>query len=153
MGNLIGWLVDYCSTGATGASGCSTSAERFHFYIPWIAFCALSLLAGAYYKLEARKRFFGSHALNKALLDKFTTHLLILALVGVVLIVCRVLGLQTFGWRLWRYAWALWALGFFGYWGFYLATKYRAHLAAHNHQRMLDRYMPKPKRDRKTARA
>jgi hypothetical protein len=150
MGNIIGWLTDEMSTGTSPTGG---SAETFHFYIPWVAFLLLSLLAAGYYKYEARKRFFGGHTLNKALLDKFTTHLGIIAIVGMVLLLCRLAGIQVFGLRLWRYGWALWAVVFFGYWAFYLLARYRRHLAAHNHQRMLERYMPKPKRGRKAARA
>jgi hypothetical protein len=150
MGNIIGWLTDEMSTGTAPTGG---SPEKFHFYVPWAAFLVLSLIVYFYYKFEARKRFLGGHALNKALLDKFTNHLAVLATVGVILLACRLAGLQVFGLRLWRYAWALWAVGFFGYWAFYLLARYRMHLAAHNHQRMLESYMPKPKRDRKTARA
>jgi hypothetical protein len=150
MDKLIGWLTDEMSTG-TAATG--VTPEKFHFYIPWLTFCVLGLLAAFYYSREARRRFFGSHTLHKALLDRFMPHLMWLCIVGLVLIACRYAGVSVFALRLWRYGWALWALGLFGYWGYYLLMRYRGHRAAYERQRTRERYMPQPKRDRKTARA
>ncbi|HEX6122122.1 MAG TPA: hypothetical protein VFY89_03125, partial [Ktedonobacterales bacterium] len=139
------------------SSGTANGAtpEKFHFYVPWAIFCVLGLVLCFYYFREGRTRFFGSHTLHKTLLDRFMPHLGWLAAVGSILLLCRLGGAGIFGWRLWRYAWAAWAVGFFGYWVYYLAVKYRAQLAAYNHQRMMERYMPQPnpKRGRKTARA
>ncbi|MBF6592526.1 MAG: hypothetical protein IVW57_18600 [Ktedonobacterales bacterium] len=141
MDKIISWLTDEMSTG-TAAPG--TTPERFHFYIPWLVFCLLGLLAWFYYTREGRRRFFGRHTLHKALLDRFMPHLAVLATVGLLLLGARYAGVSVFAWRLWRYAWALWAVAFFGYWAYYLATKYRAHLAAYNWQRTHERYLPQP---------
>lgn len=155
MEKIIGWLTSDCSTGVAPCGTSTTTPETFHFALPWLIFCVLGLLTWFYYTREGRKRFFGGHTLNKALLDKFTAYLWPLCLVGLILLGTRVAGMAVFGLRLWRYLWALWAVGLFGYWAYYLATKYRQHLAAHNWQRTQERYIPQPKpkpRQRRTAR-
>ena len=118
------------------------AGAKFHFYVPWIIFCALTILIPIYYALEGRKRFFGHHALNKYVLDKFMSYLWPIGLVGLVLVGARAAEMAIFSWRFWRYGWALWALAFFGYWAYYFAFQYRYHLAAYRAQRTKERYMP-----------
>lgn len=144
MGNLWSWLIDPNSAGGTGAPG-------FHFYVPWLIFCALGILIPIYYYAEGRKRFFGSHSLNKARMDKFMNYLWPLAAVGLVLMFCRDAQLSLFALRLWRYLWALWAVVFFGYCGYYLAFRYRTDLARYRAQKTFERYLPQPRAKRAKA--
>lgn len=147
MDKIIGWLIDPSSAGGAGA-------PPFRFFLPWMIFCTLGLLIPFYYRQEGRKRFFGSHALNKYLLDKFTNYLWPLALVGWILLGARFAQVAIFGLRVFRYLWLLWAVILFGYWAYYLVFRYRGQLRAYQHQRTLERYIPQPRaKHRRTVRA
>ncbi len=152
MQGIIGWLfTDPQQAGLNTASG---NPEQFHFYIPWIIFCALGLLAPFYYSMEGRKRFFGHHALNKYIMDRIMNQLWPLALVGFILIGMRA-GMDStlFAWRLWRYAWALWGLGLAIYWLYYFAFRYVGDRTWYNNKRTMEKYYPQPRAKRKAAKA
>lgn len=136
MGNFFSSLVP-----ASGAADPSV----VHYLIPWIVFCALALFVPIYYGLEGRKRFFGSHRLNKWALDRFFNQLWPLGLVGFILIGAVAGDMSLFSWPLWHALWAVWALILFGYWAYYFAFRYREHLAGYRDQRTKQRYMPSPK--------
>jgi hypothetical protein len=138
-------LVDPNSVGGDGI-------PPFHFYLPWIIFCALAILVPLYYALEGRKRFVGHHTLNKWALDKFFNQLWPIGLVGFILMGARYGEMFLLGLRIWRYAWALWVLIVFGYWAYYFAFRYREHLAAFRAHRTKQSYMPQPKSKRRPAR-
>ncbi len=151
MQNLVNWLfTDPVTAGAATASG---KPEQFHFYWEWILFCALGLLIPLYYSLEGRKRFVGHHALNKYLLDKFMNQLWPIALVGWALIGARYAEMAVFSWRVWRYGWAVWVVVVAIYWLFYLSFRYARDLDWYRTQRTKERYMPRPKPKKATARA
>ncbi|HUY77789.1 MAG TPA: hypothetical protein VMV29_13535 [Ktedonobacterales bacterium] len=151
MQNLITWLfTDPVTAGLNTPSG---KPEVFHFYWEWILVSALMLLIPFYYWMEGRKRFFGHHALNKYLLDKFTNQLWPIGLVGFALIGARYAEMAVFSWRVWRYGWALWAVAIGLYWLYYLSFRYARDLNWYRNQRTKERYMPKPKAKRSPARA
>lgn len=152
FGKILSWLItDPVTAGAATTSG---KPEVFHYYLAWMIFCALGLLIPLYYSLEGRKRFFGSHALNKYLMDRFMNQLWPIALVGWVLIGARyALDSSLFSWRLWRYGWGIWLAAVVGYWLFYLAFRYTRELNWYRAQRIREQYYPKPNPKRRTARA
>lgn len=128
--------------------------ETFHFYVPWIIACALGLLVPFYYFVEGRKRFFGSHTLHKALLDRFFNQMWPIALVGWFLIGARyALDSSLFSWRFWRYGWLLWIAIYLGYWIFYMARRYPNDIRWYRRERTLARYRPQPNPKRRAAKA
>ncbi len=150
MQNLISWLfTDPVTAGANTPSG---KPETFHFYVPWIIFLSVTTLAYIYYQAEGRKRFFGSHALNKYQMDRFMKGLLPIWLVGWALLGARYAEMFLLSDRAWRYAWAIWVVIFGLYWLYHLAFRYAGDLNWYRHQRLKERYMPKP-RGKKAARA
>ncbi|HLY31833.1 MAG TPA: hypothetical protein VKQ36_12460 [Ktedonobacterales bacterium] len=150
MQNLITWLfTDPVTAGLNTASG---KPETFHYYVPWIIFNSVALLAVIYYWAEGRKRFFGGHALNKYLADRFMKGLLPIAIVGWVLLGARYAEMFLLSDRAWRYGWGIWVIIFGLYWLYYLAFRYARDLNWYRDQRTKERYMPKP-RSKKAARA
>src|SRR5487761_2640676 len=122
MQGLVSWLfTDPQTAGLNTASG---KPEVFHFYLPWIIFCALGLILPIYYALEGRKRFVGHHALNKYVLD-----------------------------RIMNYLWALWGAGLAIYWLYYFIFRYADDLAWYRNKRTMEKYYPQPRQKRKTAKA
>ncbi len=126
----------------------SVTAGDLHYLTPWLVFCVLAIAVPAYYAFEGRKRFVGSHALNKWALDRFFNQLWPLGLVGLILLGAVYADMSLFKWPLWHALWAIWALGIFGYWSYYFAFTYREHLAAYRHHRTQQRYMPPPRAKR-----
>lgn len=135
MGNFFSSLVP-----ATPAHG-----YQIKYLIPWAVFCALSILVPIYYFNEGRKRFFGSHTLNKWALDRLMNQIWPLGLVGGIVIGAAVAEMSLFSWPLWHFLWALWLLALVGYWVYYFGFKYRGHLSAYRYERTKQRYMPPPK--------
>ena len=135
MGNFFGSLVP-----AT-----PTQASNIKYLIPWAIFCVLAILVPIYYGMEGRKRFFGSHTLNKWALDRLMNQLWPLGLVGLIFIGAASAEMSLFSWPLWHALWALWLLGIVGYWVYYVGFKYRGHLASYRYERTKQRYMPPPK--------
>lgn len=152
MNGLITWL--FTDPQTAGLNTPSTKPEVFHFYIPWLIFCALGILLPLYFGLEGRKRFFGSHALHKYIMDRIMNQLWPLALVGFVLIGMRA-GMDStlFAWRVWRYAWALWGAGLAIYWLYYFAFRYAGDRAWYRNKRTLEKYYPQPRAKRRAAKA
>ena len=152
MHGIVTWLfTDPQTSGLATASG---KAEVFHFYLPWIIFCALGLLLPIYYGLEGRKRFFGHHTLHKYIMDRISGQLWPLALVGFVLMGMRyAMDSTLFSWRAWRYGWALWGLGLVVYWIYYFAVKYAGDRAWYQNKRTMEKYYPQPRAKRKAAKA
>lgn len=150
MNNIIHWLF----TDPITASGDQAHPEVFHFYLPWIIFCALGLLIPLYYWVEGRKRFFGSHTLNKAILDKMMNQLALFAFVGPFIMFGRwAMDSSFFSWRIWRYLWLLWGAILVVCWLYYFIARYNHQLASYRAYRTKQQYMPQPKPKRKTARA
>jgi len=145
MGAIIQWLFTDPVT-AGGGNG----TETFHFYLPWIIFCALGLLVPFYYWVEGRKRFFKKNVLNKRLMDKYMNKLLYIALVGWPLIACRYLLDSTpLAWRFWRYLWLLWLAVVTVRLLWYLVRHYPEDRQDYLRNARLLEYFPKP-RDTKT---
>lgn len=158
MNNIIQWL--FTDPQTAGQNTPSGAAEQFHFWVPWIVFCVLGLLIWAYYWLEGRRRFFGSHALNKYVLDKITNQLALFSFVAFFIMFGRwALDSTFFADRFWRYAWLLWGVGYIVYWGYFFlapkrAGKYQAMLRDYRRRRTMEKYIPQPKAKKaKTARA
>ncbi len=98
---------------------------QIKYLIPWAVFCALAILVPIYYFNEGRKRFFGSHTLNKWALDRLMNQVWPLGLVGFIIIGAAMAEMSLFSWPLWHALWAVWLLILVGYWGYYFAIKYR----------------------------
>ncbi len=154
MGNIIQWF--FTSPTDAGLQTASGKPEQFHFYLPWIIFCVLGLLIPFYYRMEGRRRFFGSHALHKAILDKMTNQLALLAFVGPFIMFARYAMDPTFfSFRIWRYLWLLWGVVLIVYWLVYFIRRYPTEIRAYRLHRTMRQYVPQPraKRMRRTARA
>jgi hypothetical protein len=152
MHGIITWL--FTDPQTAGLNTASTKPEVFHFYLPWIIFCALGLILPFYYAMEGRKRFFGHHALNKFIMDRITNQLWPLALVGFILMGMRyAMDSTLFAWRFWRYGWALWCLGLAIYWIYYFGFRYANDRAWYKNKRTLEKYYPQPRGKRRTAKA
>jgi hypothetical protein len=152
MDHVIQWLFTDAQT--AGAATPSGQPEVFHFYLPWMIFCALGLLIPFYYWVEGRKRFFGSHTLHKAILDKMMNQLALLAFVGPFVMFGRWAMYYTFfSFRIWRYLWLLWGVILIVYWLVYFITKYPREIREYRYQRTMSQYIPQPKQKRKAARA
>jgi len=118
MDHIVQWLF----TDPQSATGDAAHPEHFHFWVPWIIFCALGLLIPFYYWVEGRKRFFSKHTLHKYLLDKFVNQLALVAFVGWLVMGARAfMDSSLFSWRVWRYGWLLWVAIIVGYWTYYAA--------------------------------
>ncbi len=142
MGDIIKWLF----TDPVTAGGGLTGTEQFHFYLPWIIFCALGLLVPFYYWVEGRKRFFKKNVLNKRLMDKYMNKWVIMALVGWPLIGARFLLDSTpLSWRAWRYIWLIWVGVVIVRLVFYLVVKYPDERADYLRNARLLEYFPKPR--------
>ena len=154
MNHIVQWLfTDPISAGTNTQSG---NEEQFHFYLPWIIFCALGLLIPFYYWIEGRKRFFGSHTLHKYILDKMMNQLALLAFAGPLLMFGRrYMDSSLFSWRVWRYGWLLWGAILIVYWTIYFIRTYPQQIAEYRRYRTMQKYVPQPKtkRDRKPAKA
>ena len=153
MSHIIQWLfTDPQTAGQATASG---KVEQFHFWIPWIVFCALGLLIPLYYSLEGRRRFVGGHTLNKYVLDKIMGQLALYAFVGPFLMFGRwALDNTFFADRFWRYAWLAWGVGYIVYWLYFFIAKYPGMLRDYQRRRTMEKYIPQPKAKKaKTARA
>jgi len=152
MDKIISFLfTDPVSAGANTSSG---NPEVFHFYLPWIIFCALGLLIPFYYGVEARKRFFGGHTVNKWVADKMMNQLWPLALVGFVLIGARfALNGSLFSFRFWRYAWLIWGVVLIVYWTYFFIARYDKMLKSYRAYRVKAQYHPRPNTKRRTVRA
>lgn len=152
MQGLISWF--FTDPQQAGLNTPSGHPEQFHFYVPWIIFCALGLLLPIYYALEGRKRFFGHHALNKYIMDRIMNQLWPLALVGFILIGMRAGTDGTlFAWRIWRYLWALWGAGLAIYWFYYFTFRYSGDRAWYRNKRTMEKYYPQPRQKRRAAKA
>jgi hypothetical protein len=155
MGNLIAWLfTDACTAGGGPPSGNANcpNPEVFHFYAPWIAFCAIGLLFAGYYEFEGRKRLVRNHMLYRALLDKFTRQIALLCFIGPFLIFARYAMDGTFfQWRIWRYLWLAWAVSIALYWLYYFIARYESHRAGYERQRTMAQYIPPPRPKRKAS--
>ena len=157
MGNLFHWLFTDPQTAcadATAASKVCASVqgasgqqyvEVFHFYAPWLIFCALGLLIPLYYWLEGRKRLVKGNLLLKRNCDRFLYNQLPwLALVGFFLIAGRYAADSSFfAWRFWRYAWAGGGVGIAVYWLYYFVRRYPRELNYYRTHRTLSQYVPK----------
>jgi len=152
MDKIISFLfTDPVSAGANTTSG---NPEVFHFYLPWIIFCALGLIIPFYYAVEGRKRFFGSHTVNKWVADKMMNHLWPLALVGFALIGARyALNGSLFSWRIWRYGWLAWGVVLIAYWSYFFIARYDKMLKSYRAYRVKAQYHPQPNSKRRTVRA
>lgn len=152
MDHIIQFLfTDPQTAGAKTAGG---KPEVFHYYVQWAIVCGLGLLIPLYYWLEGRKRFFGSNALSKYILDKMMNQLALFAFIGPFIMFGRwALDSSFFSWRIWRYGWALWGVALVVYWLYFFIARYPDMNRAYKRQRTLERYMPQPKPRRKTARA
>ncbi len=152
MDKIISFLfTDPVSAGANTSSG---NPEVFHFYLPWIVFCTLGLLIPFYYGVEARKRFFGGHTVNKWVADKMMNQLWPLALVGFVLIGARfALNGSLFSFRFWRYAWLIWGVALIVYWTYFFIARYDKMLKSYRAYRVKAQYHPRPNTKRRTVRA
>ena len=148
MGNIIKWLfTDAVSAGADTPSG---KPEVFHFYLPWIVFCAAGLIIYFYYWAEGRKRFVKNHALHKVLLDKFMNQLALLAFVGPFFIFGRwAMDSTFFQWRVWRYLWLAWGVGIGAYWLVYFVRHYPYHRRNCLTYRTNAQYLPPPRAKRR----
>jgi hypothetical protein len=150
MDHIVQWLF----TDPQSATGDAAHPEQFHFWVPWIIFCALGLLIPFYYRVEGRKRFFGGHALHKYLLDKFGNQLALVAFVGWLVMGARAfMDSSLFSWRIWRYGWLLWVAIIVGYWTYYMIRRYPAEIQQYRRHRTMQQYVPQPKQKRRAARA
>ncbi len=142
MGAIIQWLfTDPATAGGNGPNG----TEQFHFYLPWLIFCALGLLIPFYYWVEARKRFFKKNVLNKRLMDKYMNKLLIIALVGWPILGARfLLDNSPLAWRAWRYIWLIWLAVVAFRLIFYLVARYPEERRDYLRNARLLQYFPKP---------
>ena len=166
MGAIIQWLFTDPVTAGGGTGKGPQGSELFHFYLPWIIFCVLGLVAWAYYWAEGRKRFFKKNVMNKRLMDSYTNKFAAIALVSLPLIGMRYLLDSTFfAWRFWRYLWLFWLAYVVIRLAIYLVPfplkfrgkelrkrSYRQERAEYLHNERLLQYFPKPK-DAKKARA
>jgi hypothetical protein len=153
MPGIIQWLfTDPVTAGNNTPSG---NPETFHFYLPWMIFCALGLIIPIYYYLEGRKRFVGHHALNKYILDRILLRQLVpVALVGWMLIGMRyAMDYNLFSWRIWRYMWLLWVACLAIYWIYYFSFRYAGDLAWYRNKRTMEKYYPQPRAKRRQAKA
>ncbi len=153
MPGIISWLfTDPVTAGNNTPSG---NPEVFHFYAPWMIFCAIGLVIPLYYYLEGRKRFVGHHALNKYILDRVMyRHLVPVALVGWMLIGMRyAMDYNLFSWRIWRYMWLAWVAGLAIYWIYYFSFRYAGELAWYRNKRTMEKYYPQPRPKRRAAKA
>jgi hypothetical protein len=164
MGNFITWLftdpMSACASVAQATKTCvsvntvngTQYAEVFHFYIPWLIFCAVGLLIPLYYAVEGRRRLVKGRTLpvHKYMIDRFMKQLAWLAGVGLVLIAGRAYADATFfAWRFWRYGWALWGVGILVYWVVYLVRHYPEERDAWRNHQILSQYRPEPRARRK----
>jgi len=147
--NLIQWLF---TDPVTAGANVGAKSEVFHFYAPWIVFCAGSLLAWGYYNVEGRKRLFSGGALWRSILDRMLNHLALIALVGFIIIFFRWSEAGIFSWRVWRYLWLLWVAIFSGRWAVYFMFKFREERDSYQAYRTHQKYVPQPK-SKRTARA
>lgn len=144
MNHLVQWL--FTDPQTAGQNTSSGAVEPFHFWIPWIVFCALGLLIPLYYSLEGRKRFFGGHALHKYMLDKMMGQLALFAGVGLPLMLGRwAMDFTFMSWRIWRYLWLLWGAYYIVYWGYFMIFKYPDMLREYRRHRTWEKYIPQPK--------
>src|SRR5579863_4878026 len=150
--NLINWLfTDPCT-----ATNCSLVApivqpETFHFYIPWMIFCALGLLIPFYYSVEGRKRFVKNKPVIKYMLDRYLGWFAIICIIGYPLIFSRAYLYEAFfAWRFWRYLWLLGLLAWAIVWIVYLVRKYPKERANYLAYQNRQQYMRKNEK-RKTA--
>lgn len=151
MPGFMQWLfTDPVTAGSATPSG---NPEVFHYYIPWMIFCAAGLIIPIYYYVEGRKRFVGHHALNKYILDRILLRQLVwVALVGWMLMGMRAaMDYNLFSWRLWRYGWLLWIVGLVVYWIYYFAFRYASDLEWYRNKRTMEKYYPQPRAKRKPA--
>ncbi|HEV2235660.1 MAG TPA: hypothetical protein VGR57_03275 [Ktedonobacterales bacterium] len=167
MDHLLKWLFTDPQTACADATAANkvcaaipgaTSqqfVEVFHFYVPWLIFCALGVLIPIYYNLEGRKRFVKGNMLLKRNLDRFMDHHLPwLGGVGLMLIAFRYAADSAFlSWRAWRYAWLAWGLGIAIFWGYYLVRRFPKERAYYQRYHTLMRYVPQPRKRRPVARA
>lgn len=167
MANIIKWLFTDPQTACIDATAASKVCaaikgatgpqyvEVFHFYLPWLIFCALGLLIPLYYTLEGRKRFVKGNLLLKRNLDRFMDHHLPwLAGVGLMLVAFRYAADSSFlAWRAWRYAWLAWGLGLAIFWGVYLVRRFPQESAYYKRYHTLMRYVPRSRQRRPVARA
>ena len=153
MSGLMSWL--FTDPQAAGNQTASGTPEIFHFYVPWIIFCAVGLIIPIYYYLEGRKRLVGHHALNKYILDRMLLRQLIpVALVGWTLMGMRAaMDFTLFSYRIWRYLWLLWIAGLVIYWIYYFAFRYAGDLEWYRNKRTMESYYPQPRAKRKPAKA
>jgi len=143
--NLFQWLfTDPVNAGAAVGA----KSEAFHFYVPWIVFCAGSLLAWVYYNVEGRKRVVHSDALWRSILDRLLNHLALIAFVGFIIIFFRWSEAGIFSWRFWRYLWLLWLVVFSGRWALYFMFKYKEERLSYDAYRTHQRYVAQPKSKR-----
>ena len=151
MSGIISWLfTDPVTAGSATPSG---NPETFHFYVPWMIFCALGLIVPIYYYLEGRKRLVGHHALNKYILDRVLYRQLVpIALVGWLLMGMRyAMDYNLFSWRVWRYAWLLWIAALAVYWIYYFSFRYAGDLEWYRNKRTMEKYYPQPRAKRRQA--
>lgn len=148
MDHIVQWLF----TDPITASGDAAHPEQFHFWVPWIIFCALGLLVPFYYWVEGRRRFFGSHTLHKGMMDKIMNQLALIAFVGWFVMGARAfMDSSLFSWRVWRYGWLLWIAIVVGYWVYFMIRRYPRLLDKHRYQRTMQQYIPKSRRERRAA--
>lgn len=161
MGNLITWLFTDPMTACTNVTAAtktcvsvSTSngtqlVEVFHFYLPWIIFCAVGLLVPAYYALEGRRRFVKGNMLLKKHMNRVMAQVAWLAGVGWFIMGARyALDSSFFAWRFWRYGWLAWGVVLVIYWLVYLVRKFPAERRQYRDYMILSRYVPEPRNKR-----
>jgi hypothetical protein len=165
MGNFLAWLisdpVSACQSVTSATKNCAAVStqngvqyvEVFHFYVPWMIFCALGLLIPFYYAVEGRRRFIKGRVLPlyKYMADRIMTQLAWLSLVGWIIIGARAANAQIFSMRFWRYAWAAWAVGLVIYWIVYLVRKHPRERKAYLDHQVLSQYVPESRARRKNA--
>ena len=146
--NLFNWL--FTDPQSAGSNAGLSGPEMFHFYLPWIVFCALGIVVTFYYSVEGRKRFFKSRPVLKYVLDSYLGWLSVICVIGLPLIFSRAyLDGYFFAWRVWRYLWLLalvfWAVKL----TLYLSRKYPREKASYQAYQNNQKYIPKGSR-RKT---
>jgi hypothetical protein len=150
MGGIITWLFTDPATAGGGTGLGPGGDELFHFYVPWIIFCALGLMVPFYYWVEGRKRFFKKNILNKRLMDKYMNKWVVIALVGWPLIGARwLLDTTPLSWRFWRYLWLIWLVENVVRLLYYLIVKYPDQRQEYLRNARLLEYFPKPRESKK----
>ncbi len=150
--NLITWL--FTDPYTAGSNGGLNGPEKFHYYIPWIAFCAVGLLVCFYYAIEGRKRFVKNKPVVKYMMDRYLGWFAVICFIGFPLIFSRAyLDQFFFAWRAWRYLWLLSLLVWAVLWVVYLIRTYPKEQASYRARQNQMQYIPKKSNKRKTASA